>query len=827
MANYRKLKVYEVGTDTYIDYEANFQRVPCACAFHPNNDLCAISYDNGNIRIYSTYNDNLKLVKELSCHSQCIFAIAWISDKLLCATSGDQTTVIYDIETGDEIDLLRGHTMSVRSVCKLYYSTNVLATGGRDSIINIYDRRYSKKQGALHPISSIACAHISSTALQKSARKDTRSVTAVEFQDEHNLYSCACADSAIKVWDLRYTYSRLNTNHTPKPKRMLCVPNDDVKSINRLAGFSDMKMDSNRMVVFANCTNSKIYQFDLREDAYASSSKIQSYAGHRVGSFNIKIALSPHDQLLLTGSSDFYAYIYRVNQPQIEPMKVEHNFEEVTAIAYHPTNPFSFITCSDDFQVRLWSLSLDNEISTLPSSLPNAYSVNNQSHNIATLLRQRQYGLTNRKTILSSVFHTAYSPTRLSSCTSKRKYSLADKTIYNSSRKRTVSENDENRRDNTNEQTSKRLCRSSEWIFGDSQLTLFKSISTIDNRTSIIDEQQANYLLSKSDGFLSNSNNNNRRYSSDKQQTLDTLATLVLSQYQFIFHSKMSTFDANKINVSPFRLGSSDVDWCEPNYVVSEYIAEFWNTVSNIFFFLVPPFSIILFSSYSRRIANGITVLWLLLIVIGIGSIYFHATLSLAGQLIDEICILWVLMAGYALFLPAIYLPQSLRVPRHQFIYSCIMITVAITCLAVVYPYANSFALMILGLPAIAFMILHLSRCDNRRIKNLGIHCIGMWVVAVTVWLSDRIFCPFWISISFPYLHSIWHALILFSSNEAIVVCAYLIVKHQYPQANLVLHAWPNENWGWFTLPYLQFHDDTNYLSSSSPANNLITKSIV
>ncbi len=161
---------------------------------------------------------------------------------------------------------------------------------------------------------------------------------------------------------------------------------------------------------------------------------------------------------------------------------------------------------------------------------------NTQSNNIVTLLRHRQYGLINRKSIISSVFHTNYSPlSSLLSSVHKRKSSLSNIITYNNkklgSRKRTVSENDENRRDNTNENTSKRLCRSSEWIFGDSQLTLFKSISTIDNRTSIINEQQTNYLLSKSDEYLSNNNNNNnRRYSSDKQQTIDTLSTLVLSQ---------------------------------------------------------------------------------------------------------------------------------------------------------------------------------------------------------------------------------------------------------------------------------------------------------
>ncbi len=100
-------------------------------------------------------------------------------------------------------------------------------------------------------------------------------------------------------------------------------------------------MDSNRMTLFANCTNSKIYQFNLNENLSSSQLNIQSYTGHRVGSFNVKIALSPYDQLLLTGSSDFNSYIYRVNQSIIEPLKIEHNFEEVTAVAYHPTNPFS------------------------------------------------------------------------------------------------------------------------------------------------------------------------------------------------------------------------------------------------------------------------------------------------------------------------------------------------------------------------------------------------------------------------------------------------------------------------------------------------------
>jgi len=52
-----------------------------------------------------------------------MLATGWISERLLSTISGDQIEVIYAIQTGDEIDLLRGYPMSVRSVCKLQYNT--------------------------------------------------------------------------------------------------------------------------------------------------------------------------------------------------------------------------------------------------------------------------------------------------------------------------------------------------------------------------------------------------------------------------------------------------------------------------------------------------------------------------------------------------------------------------------------------------------------------------------------------------------------------------------------------------------------------------------
>lgn len=54
--------------------------------------------------------------------------------------------------------------------------------------------------------------------------------------------------------------------------------------------------------------------------------------------------------------------------------------------------------------------------------------------------------------------------------------------------------------------------------------------------------------------------------------------------------------------------------------------------LSNVVFLLLPPILMHLFKDYGRFVNPAIHLIWFLLMLVGISSAYFHATLSLMGN---------------------------------------------------------------------------------------------------------------------------------------------------------------------------------------------------
>jgi len=80
---------------------------------------------------------------------------------------------------------------------------------------------------------------------------------------------------------------------------------------------------------------------------------------------------------------------------------------------------------------------------------------------------------------------------------------------------------------------------------------------------------------------------------------------------------------------------TASIDWCEDNYTTTVWIAEFWNTVSNISMIIPPIYG--LYNAYNQKLERRYMIAYLLLLLVGIGSSMFHMTLQYSMQLLDEL----------------------------------------------------------------------------------------------------------------------------------------------------------------------------------------------
>lgn len=96
-------------------------------------------------------------------------------------------------------------------------------------------------------------------------------------------------------------------------------------------------------------------------------------------------------------------------------------------------------------------------------------------------------------------------------------------------------------------------------------------------------------------------------------------------------------------------VGDALFDWCETNYEISDYIAEFFNTITNSIYVIVGIWTFLEFNN--NNIFSRLQYCGIALILVGLGSFAYHGTITRWGQACDELAILyWEVSVLFSLF---------------------------------------------------------------------------------------------------------------------------------------------------------------------------------
>ncbi|XP_039077285.1 alkaline ceramidase 1 [Hyaena hyaena] len=214
-----------------------------------------------------------------------------------------------------------------------------------------------------------------------------------------------------------------------------------------------------------------------------------------------------------------------------------------------------------------------------------------------------------------------------------------------------------------------------------------------------------------------------------------------------------------------------------------------------------------LMHSYAQKRSRWIYITWILFMVIGLFSMYFHMTLSFLGQLLDEIAILWLLASGYCIWMPRCYFPTFLGKNRPQFTCLVLITTVVSTFLSFLRPVINAYALNSIAVHILFIVFQEYKKTSSKEVRHLMEVSVVLWAFALTSWVSDRVLCSFWQQINFFYLHSIWHVAISVTFPYGMVTMALVDARYEMPGHTLKLRYWPLDTWP-VGLPYVELNDD-------------------
>tara|TARA_B100001287_G_C22672320_1_gene525889 strand:- start:1059 stop:1667 length:609 start_codon:yes stop_codon:yes gene_type:complete len=178
------------------------------------------------------------------------------------------------------------------------------------------------------------------------------------------------------------------------------------------------------------------------------------------------------------------------------------------------------------------------------------------------------------------------------------------------------------------------------------------------------------------------------------------------------------------------------VSFCEDKYVVSNYIAEYYNTMSALSYIIVG----LLF--YRTRLKN----LSKIIIMLGIGTATLHGTLRYYGQWFDEI----------AMLILSFYIIKELRTLRLNKRTSELYLLPLILPYFVFERYFCYFFLVFISLQIYTYIIAQkrYRNCSREEYFLIKAYSIILAFSALC-WVCDQLFCDY---VKEFQLHAVWHA---------------------------------------------------------------------
>ncbi|KAF3328953.1 Alkaline ceramidase 3 [Carex littledalei] len=207
---------------------------------------------------------------------------------------------------------------------------------------------------------------------------------------------------------------------------------------------------------------------------------------------------------------------------------------------------------------------------------------------------------------------------------------------------------------------------------------------------------------------------------------------------------------------------TSTTELCEANYTHSSYIAEFYNTISNVPCILLALIGII--NAVGQGFEKRFSALHLFNMILAIGSMLFHATLQLVLQQSDETPMVWeILLYVYVLYSP----DWNYRSTMPTFL---VLYGASFAVLHFFLRFGIMFKLHYIGLSLLCLprMYKYYIQTKDHSAKRIAKLYVATLLLASVFYVIDRAFCKkmngWYIN---PQGHAWWHVLMGFNSYFA------------------------------------------------------------